>query len=68
MMNKLNNRAAVIESYAYEAMEDMDMRVMCTFVQDTIEDELKQYTDQEIIDILDGSPYEHILEGNVEET
>ena len=63
-MSQLKNRQAVIEQYAYELMEGMDMKDMCQFVQDSVEDNLESYTDAEIIEELEDC-YPHILEDNL---
>ena len=66
-MKTLKNRTTVIEQYAREAMEEMDMDDACTFITDTIEAELHEYTDVEVIDIIEGC-HEHILVDQVLDT
>lgn len=64
IVKRLKDRDLVITQYAQEAMDNMDMDDACSFIVDTIEDELSGYTDAEIIDILEDC-YDHILQDQV---
>ena len=50
-MGNINIRK-LIEAYAKRCVEDMDMDELCTFAQNTIEDELDQCTNQYVIDTI----------------
>ena len=62
-MTKLKNRQAVIEQYANEAMEEMDLKDMCLFTRDTIEENISAWSDGEISELLTDT-HPHILEDN----
>lgn len=66
LVKRLKDRDLVIAQYAQEAMDSMDMDDACTFIIDTIEEELDGYTDAEVIAIVEGC-HEHILQDQVVE-
>jgi len=43
------NRSELINNYAYQIMEGMDMKTMECFVIDCLTDNLNSYTDEELI-------------------
>ena len=48
-MTKVFNREELIEKYAYQIMEGMDMKTMECFVIDCLTDNLNSYSDEELI-------------------
>ena len=48
-MTKTINRDELIESYAWQLLDSMDMKTMEQFVMDTLKDNLGSYTDEELI-------------------
>ncbi len=57
-----DNRSTLIESYAEQIMDGMDMKTMEQFVFDTLVDNLNSYTEEELIaEITEYNP--ELLEG-----
>jgi hypothetical protein len=57
-----DNRSTLIESYAEQIMDGMDMKTMEQFVFDTLVDNLNSYTEEELIaEITEYNP--DLLEG-----
>ena len=48
-MTKVFNREELIEKYAYQIMDSMDMKTMECFVIDCLTDNLNSYSDEELI-------------------
>ena len=48
-MTKTINREELIEKYAFQIMDTMDMKTMERFVMDTLVDNLTNYSDEELI-------------------
>jgi len=49
-MTKVFNREELIQSYAFQIMDSMDMKTMEHFVMDTLTDNLNSYSDEELIE------------------
>ena len=49
-MTKVFNREELIQSYAFQIMDSMDMKTMECFVMDTLTDNLNSYSDEELIE------------------
>jgi len=50
-MTEITNREELIQNYAYQIMEGMDMKTMEQFVMDTLTDTLlNSYSDEELIE------------------
>jgi len=49
-MTKVFNREELIQSYAFQIMDGMDMKTMECFVMDTLTDNLNSYSDEELIE------------------
>lgn len=57
------NRSELINNYAYQIMEGMDMKTMECFVIDCLTDNLNSYTDEELIaEVTEYNP--ELLEEN----
>jgi hypothetical protein len=57
-----DNRSTLIETYAEQIMDGMDMKTMEQFVFDTLVDNLNSYTEEELIaEITEYNP--DLLEG-----
>jgi len=55
------NRASLINNYATEIVDGMDMKTLCVFAIQTIEQNMKDFSDEEVItEIKDHYP--HLLE------
>jgi hypothetical protein len=51
------DRDSLIDSYAQQILDSMDMKTMECFVYDTLKDNLSSYSDQELIDeVTDYNP------------
>jgi len=48
-MTKVFDREELIEKYAFQIMDTMDMKTMERFVMDTLVDNLTNYSDEELI-------------------
>jgi hypothetical protein len=44
------DRETLIESYAQQILDGMDMKTMECFVYDTLKDNLESYTDEELVE------------------
>jgi len=49
-MTKTINREELIQNYAYQIMDSMDMKTMECFVIDQLTDNLNSYSDEELIE------------------
>ena len=52
----------LIEAYASECVESMDMDTLCTFAKESIESEMEWETDECILETI-RDYYPHLLEG-----
>jgi len=48
-MTKVFDREELIEKYALQILDSMDMKTMEQFVMDTLTDNLNSYSDEELI-------------------
>ena len=65
---KLKDRTEFLEAYANACVEDMDIKTLCVFAQETIEGSFDDLTDEDLIREIsdDGNgPYEWILTEHV---
>jgi hypothetical protein len=57
------DRDSLIDSYAQQILDSMDMKTMECFVYDTVKDNLSSYTDKELVaEVKDYYP--ELLESN----
>ena len=57
------NRNELQEAYIHEIIDGMDMKTMEQFVYDTLDDNLKTYSEAELITEVEDY-YPELLEGN----
>ena len=60
----IKDRQDLIEQYAFNVVEDMDMDTVMCVARDRIEENLAEYTDEELYAEIENSGYEFLLEGN----
>ena len=57
------DRDSLIDSYAQQLLDSMDMKTMECFVYDTLKDNLSSYTDEELVTEVEDY-YPELLESN----